>query len=226
MATTTTTNISDVRQLDERELRAWRGMLRAHAALTKALDADLDSAHGLPLSSYEVLLYLNDADDRRMRMRDLASSVILSRSGPHARWPIASSARGSSAVSQPSDARGAYASSPRPAPRCSPPPARRTSPASARSSCSTSPMTSSTPWRRLDRVVPGSASGRARPAGRGRGLHRSGVVHEQRLGIGAVPSADARGPDERLGRLPSRELDADAAGEQDADRGRNLGLGA
>jgi DNA-binding MarR family transcriptional regulator len=81
MATTTTTNVSDARQLDERELRAWRGMLRAHAALTKALDADLDSAHGLPLSSYEVLLYLNDADDRRMRMRDLASSVILSRSG-------------------------------------------------------------------------------------------------------------------------------------------------
>ena len=78
---TTTSQLPDSRQLDERELRAWRGMLRAHAALTKALDADLDAAHGLPLSSYEVLLYLNDADDRRMRMRDLASSVILSRSG-------------------------------------------------------------------------------------------------------------------------------------------------
>ena len=78
---TTTPQLSDSRQLDERELRAWRGMLRAHAALTKALDADLDSAHGLPLSSYEVLLHLNDATDRRMRMRDLASSVILSRSG-------------------------------------------------------------------------------------------------------------------------------------------------
>ena len=60
MATTTSQPI-DSRQLDERELRAWRGMLRAHAALTKALDADLDAAHGLPLSSYEVLLYLNDA---------------------------------------------------------------------------------------------------------------------------------------------------------------------
>jgi DNA-binding MarR family transcriptional regulator len=56
-------------------------MLRAHAALTKALDADLDAAHGLPLSSYEVLLYLNDAEGGRMRMRDLATSVILSRSG-------------------------------------------------------------------------------------------------------------------------------------------------
>ena len=78
---TPTTKPADARQLDERELRAWRGMLRAHAALTKALDADLDAAHGLPLSSYEVLMYLNDAEDRRMRMRDLAASVILSRSG-------------------------------------------------------------------------------------------------------------------------------------------------
>ena len=78
---TTTSQLSDSRRLDERELRAWRGMLRAHAALTKALDADLDSAHGLPLSSYEVLLYLNDAPEKRMRRRDLAASVILSRSG-------------------------------------------------------------------------------------------------------------------------------------------------
>ncbi|MGZ4268135.1 MAG: MarR family winged helix-turn-helix transcriptional regulator [Solirubrobacteraceae bacterium] len=67
--------------LDERELRAWRGLLRAHAALTKALDGQLEAGHGLPLSSYEVLMQLNDADGRRMRMRDLASSVILSRSG-------------------------------------------------------------------------------------------------------------------------------------------------
>ena len=67
--------------LDDRELRAWRGLLRAHAALTKALDNQLEAGHGLPLMSYEVLMQLADADDRRMRMRDLASSVILSRSG-------------------------------------------------------------------------------------------------------------------------------------------------
>ena len=80
MAVSTSTPPASL-QLDERELRAWRGMLRAHAALTKALDADLETAHGLPLSSYEVLMYLNDADGRKMRMRDLAASVILSRSG-------------------------------------------------------------------------------------------------------------------------------------------------
>ncbi len=68
-------------QLDARQLAAWRGLLRVHATLTKALDAQLEAEHGLALSSYEVLMYLNDADEQRMRMSDLASSVILSRSG-------------------------------------------------------------------------------------------------------------------------------------------------
>jgi DNA-binding MarR family transcriptional regulator len=77
----TTSSAVQANQLNGPELRAWRGMLRAHAALTKALDADLDAAHDLPLSSYEVLMYLNDAEGRQMRMRDLAASVILSRSG-------------------------------------------------------------------------------------------------------------------------------------------------
>jgi DNA-binding MarR family transcriptional regulator len=67
--------------LDERELRAWRGLLRTHAALTKALDARLEAAHGLSLSTYEVLQSLDDADGHRMRMCDLATTALLSRSG-------------------------------------------------------------------------------------------------------------------------------------------------
>jgi DNA-binding MarR family transcriptional regulator len=112
MAATTSTqphSLPDSRPLDERELRAWRGMLRAHAALTKALDADLDAAHALPLSSYEVLMYLNDAEGRRMRMRDLAASVSLSRSGL---TRLADRLEREGLIrreSCPSDARGAYA---------------------------------------------------------------------------------------------------------------------
>jgi DNA-binding MarR family transcriptional regulator len=80
--TTTTSSVSaSSAQLDERELRAWRGLLRVHASLSKALDAQLEAEHGLPLTSYEVLKYLGDAEDHKMRMCDLASSVILSRSG-------------------------------------------------------------------------------------------------------------------------------------------------
>jgi DNA-binding MarR family transcriptional regulator len=67
--------------LDEEELAAWRGMLRAHAELVRTLDAELAREHDLPLSSYEVLLFLNDSDQGRMRMSELADSVLLSRSG-------------------------------------------------------------------------------------------------------------------------------------------------
>jgi DNA-binding MarR family transcriptional regulator len=74
-------NYSTAELLNEEELAAWRGMLRAHAELTKELDAELAREHDLPLSSYEVLLYLADAPDGRMRMAELADSVLLSRSG-------------------------------------------------------------------------------------------------------------------------------------------------
>jgi DNA-binding MarR family transcriptional regulator len=61
--------------------RAWRGLLRAHACLSKRLDAALDQAHGLPLTSYEVLDRLDDSSGGRMRMCDLADQAQLSRSG-------------------------------------------------------------------------------------------------------------------------------------------------
>lgn len=67
--------------LDERELRAWRGLLRAHASMCKALDAELEAVHGLPLTTYEVLMYMHDAPNRKMRMCDLADCILLSRSG-------------------------------------------------------------------------------------------------------------------------------------------------
>lgn len=82
MATQETTEpTADTVGLDDRELRAWRGMLRVHATLTKALDAQLEAEHSLPLTSYEVLLYLGQCEQHRMRMCDLAESVLLSRSG-------------------------------------------------------------------------------------------------------------------------------------------------
>src|SRR3954462_11683590 len=70
-----------VHELAPEELGAWRGMLRAHSALVKALDAELMAAHGLPLTSYEVLINLQAAPGRRRRMAELADGVLLSRSG-------------------------------------------------------------------------------------------------------------------------------------------------
>src|ERR671914_607644 len=68
-------------ELTDVELAAWRGMLRVHSALVRELDAELEVAHGLPLTHYDVLIYLRAAPGRRLRMAELADSVLLSRSG-------------------------------------------------------------------------------------------------------------------------------------------------
>ncbi len=77
----TSSTSADVADLSPLERDAWRGFLRIHACLHKQLDAELEAAHRLPLSSYDVLIQLADAPDHRMRMCDLADSVLLSRSG-------------------------------------------------------------------------------------------------------------------------------------------------
>lgn len=67
--------------LSTRELNAWRGMLEVHSQVIAQLDRELEREHGLPLTSYEVLLHLADADDCSLRMGDLAERLFLSRSG-------------------------------------------------------------------------------------------------------------------------------------------------
>ncbi|MDE3025337.1 MAG: MarR family transcriptional regulator, partial [Acidobacteriota bacterium] len=63
------------------DFRAWTRFLRAHAALTRELSSRLETAHGLSLRDYDVLVQLYGAPDRRMRRIDLARTVILSPSG-------------------------------------------------------------------------------------------------------------------------------------------------
>ena len=72
---------SDVKRLSPLELAAWGGLLRAHARLVHELDRELEAAHGLPLTQYEVLLHLERAPHQRLRMSELARSVLLSQSG-------------------------------------------------------------------------------------------------------------------------------------------------
>jgi len=67
--------------LSERELAAWRGLLEVHSGTIAQLDAELEQEHGMQLSSYEVLLHLNDAPDCALRMGQLAERLFLSRSG-------------------------------------------------------------------------------------------------------------------------------------------------
>jgi DNA-binding MarR family transcriptional regulator len=83
MSTVTAVKIANSEQesLTLGELRAWRGLLRAHACLAKRLDSELEQAHGLPMTSYEVLHHLEEASGARMRMCELAEEAQLSRSG-------------------------------------------------------------------------------------------------------------------------------------------------
>jgi len=69
------------RKLTPEQLAAWSGFLRGHAQIVRALDAELEGEHGLPLSSYDVLIQLSLAADQRLRMFELADAVVLSRSG-------------------------------------------------------------------------------------------------------------------------------------------------
>ena len=55
--------------------------MEAHAAVTDLLERELEQERGLPLSKFEVLLKLAEAPGGRMRMLELAQSVLLSKSG-------------------------------------------------------------------------------------------------------------------------------------------------
>jgi DNA-binding MarR family transcriptional regulator len=72
---------SQNRPLTDHELAAWRGVLEVHARVTQELDAQMRAEHGLSASAYEVLMFLDDAPEHRMRMSDIADRVLLSRSG-------------------------------------------------------------------------------------------------------------------------------------------------
>jgi DNA-binding MarR family transcriptional regulator len=65
----------------DQNLSSWVSFLRAHAAITRELSAQLQREHGLTLNDYEVLLHLSHAEGGRMRRVDLAERVVLTASG-------------------------------------------------------------------------------------------------------------------------------------------------
>jgi DNA-binding MarR family transcriptional regulator len=68
-------------KLSPEERAAWSGFIRAHSSIVRELDAELRAAHGLPLSSFDVLVQLSLASNGRMQMHELAEAVHISRSG-------------------------------------------------------------------------------------------------------------------------------------------------
>jgi DNA-binding MarR family transcriptional regulator len=62
-------------------LAPWRAFLVAHARVVRRLDEELRAEHELTIGEYDALLTIAQAPDRRIRMRQLADEVILSKSG-------------------------------------------------------------------------------------------------------------------------------------------------
>jgi DNA-binding MarR family transcriptional regulator len=60
-------------------LAAWRAVLLAQSRALRAIEHDMEAAGQVPLGWYDVLLELNAAPDRRLRMQDLAARAVLSR---------------------------------------------------------------------------------------------------------------------------------------------------
>ena len=62
-------------------LAAWRALLEAHAAVVGRIEAELQAEGHMPLPWYDVLLAISEAPGRRLRLRDLARGLVLTRSG-------------------------------------------------------------------------------------------------------------------------------------------------
>ena len=67
-------------ECDERP-GVWALFLETCTAVVDALDAHLQRQHGLPLSWFDVLAHLVAAPESKLRMNDLARSILLSKSG-------------------------------------------------------------------------------------------------------------------------------------------------
>ncbi|MEO5883991.1 MAG: MarR family transcriptional regulator [Candidatus Limnocylindrales bacterium] len=62
-------------------LKPWRAFLEAHARVSRRLDEELRAEHDLSLAEYDTLLTIAWSPERRIRMRTLADSILLSKSG-------------------------------------------------------------------------------------------------------------------------------------------------
>src|ERR1700748_3658687 len=95
--------------LEGAALDAWRSYVQSHASIVRVLDADLAAEHGMTTRDYEVLLYLSQAEGRRLPMSALAESTRLPRSGITRRVEGLVAAARWERVACPNDARVSYA---------------------------------------------------------------------------------------------------------------------
>ena len=72
--------MSDTRWLDDDEQHTWRSFLTANRLLFDGIERQLQQGSGMPHTYYEILVRLSEAPGRTLRMSELASTSLSSRS--------------------------------------------------------------------------------------------------------------------------------------------------
>jgi DNA-binding MarR family transcriptional regulator len=72
--------VGDTNWLDAEQQRCWRALVMGMTLLVDRLDDDLRRSFGLSLTEYEILVRLSEAENRRLRMAQLADALAHSRS--------------------------------------------------------------------------------------------------------------------------------------------------
>lgn len=68
------------RWLSSEQQESWRAWISASTLLNDRLSRDLQARHGLTLADYEILVWLSEHPERRLRMSELAERTLASRS--------------------------------------------------------------------------------------------------------------------------------------------------
>ncbi len=68
-------------QLNTEEVKIWKMFLRAHAALMRTLESDIQRAHGISISWYDVLTQLSLANNKRMTHTMLGKRLLVTGGG-------------------------------------------------------------------------------------------------------------------------------------------------
>jgi DNA-binding MarR family transcriptional regulator len=58
----------------------WRSWITASTVLHEQLSRELQELHGLTITDYQILVHLSESENRSIRMSDLATQTLLSRS--------------------------------------------------------------------------------------------------------------------------------------------------
>jgi DNA-binding MarR family transcriptional regulator len=72
--------VADTRWLDEEEQRTWRSFITASRLFWDRVERQVQQCAGIPHAYYEILVRLSEAPDRTLRMSQLASNSLSSRS--------------------------------------------------------------------------------------------------------------------------------------------------